>query len=90
MKPSIGRIVIARGEAALGNSADEAPAMITRVWGQREDGAWTVNATVFPDGAISGAATRGVSSVGLYADEVAAKDAASLPGNTVLYWPPRV
>lgn len=48
-KPSIGRIVIAAILPEMNNGSGEAPAIITRVWGQRPDGGWTVNIRIFPD-----------------------------------------
>lgn len=48
-KPSLGRIVITRVPPALNNGADEAPAIITRVWGEQPDGSWTVNMRVLTD-----------------------------------------
>jgi subtilisin-like proprotein convertase family protein len=48
-KPSLGRIVIARVAPAENNGSDEAPAVITRVWGEAPDGSWTVNVRVLVD-----------------------------------------
>ena len=50
MKPSIGRIVIAKN--VLSNGADEHPAIINRVWSDGDPAQGTVvaiNVTVFPD-----------------------------------------
>jgi hypothetical protein len=44
MKPSVGRIVLVFADPKLNNGADEAPAIITRVFSDT-----CVNVTVFPD-----------------------------------------
>lgn len=87
MKPSIGRIVTAVGFKARSNGTDEAPAMITRVWGQREDGVWTVNATLFPDNKDP----QLITSVLLYPSPDAARETyAANEQTTALHWPERV
>ena len=51
MKPSAGSIITTKG-AVSSNGTDEAPAIITRVWGDKDpavDGKVLVNSTVFPD-----------------------------------------
>ena len=86
-KPSQGRIVTARGGRAVSNGCETAPALITRVFGQNENGSWTVNATLFPDATDP----RTVTSVYLYEDEDALPaDLADNPRVTALHWPARV
>ena len=85
MVPTQGRIVTAKGGRAVSNGCDTAPAVITRVWSQRENGAWLVNVTLFPDATDP----RTVTSVYLYETE------ADIPeglhqSTTSLYWPARV
>ena len=87
MEPSVGRMVTAVGAAALSNGAVDAPAVITRVWSQREDGAWLVNATVFPDATTL---IRVVTSVYLFDDADAAVSACDNDATTALHWPERV
>lgn len=86
--PSPGRIVTAVGMAARSNGVDTAPALITRIWSQREsDGAWMVNATIFRDNA----SPNYVTSAYLVYDEPGAR---ALIGDnetmTALHWPVRV
>lgn len=91
MQPTQGRIVIVSGTSVRSNGCDTAPAIVTRAWGQREDGAWVINATVLPDAGTPKALT----SVALYAGAAeveAARDA--LPEHTresvtLAYWPSR-
>lgn len=85
-QPSAGRIVLAVGAQAAGNGSDVAPALITRTWGENEDGSWTVNMTVFPDAGSPVSAT----SVKLFADEEMAREALVFSTSTAAYWPPRV
>lgn len=86
--PSVARIVMAMGPRARGNGAQEAPAIITRVWsGPNENGAWLVNAMIFLDAGNANPAT----SVYIYADRKAAEEAiAKNEHATVLFWPERV
>jgi subtilisin-like proprotein convertase family protein len=49
-KPSLGRVVIALVNPNENNGSDVAPAEITRVWSEREDGTWTINVKVNLDG----------------------------------------
>jgi subtilisin-like proprotein convertase family protein len=49
MKPTLGRVVIAQTDANYNNGSDLAPAVITRVWGERPEGGWTVNVKVLRD-----------------------------------------
>ena len=88
MKPTTGRVVLAVGGVAESNGTQVAPAIITRVWSPREgDGAWCVNATVFPDAASPVVVT----SAYLYHDQAAAVEARDkAPTVIALYWPPRV
>lgn len=79
---SLCRFVLVLGPVACHNGADVAPAVITRVWS-----AELVNVTVLPDGYQP----RHATSVRLFADEQAARDA--IAGNehgVAAYWPPRV
>lgn len=88
MTPSVGRIVVVRAAPHQNNGADEAPAVVTRVWGQRGDGAWTVNLRVLLDGSD---VTPAKTSVALFPDRDAAVAAATGPTDTyVAWWPPRV
>lgn len=84
-KPSPARIVLAVGAKAQSNGTDTAPAIITRVWSEKDD-VWLVNATVLPDATDPVVAT----SVYLYADEEAARGSLQNEYTTALYWPPRV
>ncbi len=77
---------MAVGFRAAMNGTDEAPALITRVWSETEDGATTVNATVFPD---TGSPVN-VTSVKLWPDEAAARASLAHSTTTALYWPERV
>lgn len=84
--PSIGRIVTAVGFLARSNGTDVAPAMITRTWGQHEDGTWTVNVTIFRDNAAENYAT----SVRLFDTEDEARASLQHETGTALHWPARV
>jgi hypothetical protein len=81
-KPSLGRIVIADVDPAMNNGSDQAPAVITRVWGEHPDGGWTVNLRVFVD---SPGAELCKTSVRLF-------DEPSVGENRphTAWWPPRV
>jgi hypothetical protein len=85
--PTVGRIITVVGGVARSNGTDVAPAIVTRAWGQREDGAWTINARVFPDAGIEQNAT----SIVLWPDEDAAR--ATLEGQPLTvhaaFWPAR-
>lgn len=87
-KPSPVRMVLAVGGKATSNGTDTAPAVITRVWNDQPgaDGAWLVNATVFPDCGDPALA----SSAYLHADEASARASLTHESQTALYWPPRV
>lgn len=79
---SLARSVLVIGKVAHHNGADVAPAVITRVWS-----ADMVNVTLFPDGY----APRHATSVTVYADEQAARQACEGDEHKVAaYWPPRV
>ncbi len=78
--PTVGRIVTAVLVSPV-NGTDLAPAIITRVWSQRDDASWTVNITAFPDCAQP----LIMSSVKLVNDEQAAREA----GGHAAYWPAR-
>ncbi len=84
--PSPARTVLAVGGKAKSNGAEVAPAVITRVWSQRDETSWLVNATLLPD---CGAPVV-VTSVYLFEDEQAARDSLQHETATALYWPPRV
>jgi hypothetical protein len=80
--PTLGRIVIVRNVLAAN---DQAPAIITRVWGPR-----CVNLTIWPDGATQPTCKT---SVPLYETQREALDYLDkLPGHTplVAHWPDRV
>lgn len=81
-KPSVGRIVHAVLPSQV-NGTDLAPAVITRVWSEREDGSWTVNLSVLPDAT---AAVYVMTSARLCEDEETAR--ASGQAFTA-FWPPR-
>lgn len=85
-KPSAGHIVLAVGGKAEANGSDTCPAVITRVWSER-DGAWLTNARLLPDASNESPA---VMSVYLFDDEQAARDSRQHETATALYWPPRV
>jgi hypothetical protein len=80
-KPSLCRMVIAIVDPANNNGADVAPAVITRVWGQQPDGAWTVNVQVFNDSPVSEWKT----SIVLFDTEEQARE----HGTHAAFWPPR-
>lgn len=88
-KPSVGRIVIAVGFKARSNGTDIAPAVITRVFSQRDDGAWCVNVKLLLDfGGV-----ENVTSVYLFTDESAARESIASENRqymTALHWPERV
>ncbi|MBM0275335.1 hypothetical protein [Micromonospora tarensis] len=82
-KPSIGRVVIAFVDPIGNNGAQECPAVITRVWGERKDGGWTVNIKTLKDGNVD----EWLTSVALFENEGAAMDH---DPKRSCYWPPRV
>jgi hypothetical protein len=85
--PTVGRIVLAVGFKAQANGTDVAPAIITRVWSQRDDGAWCVNAKLFRDAS----SCEDVTSAYLFDDEEAARsNNESHETTTSLHWPARV
>jgi hypothetical protein len=79
-------MVLAVGGKAKANGNELAPAVITRVWSEREDGSWLVNATLLPDAS----APAVITSVYLFEDEQAARDSLQHETSTALFWPPRV
>lgn len=81
-KPSLARMVIAQADPATNNGADVCPAVITRVWGERPDGGWTVNVRTLNDGPDVGWKT----SVVLFETEEQAREY----GIDGCWWPPRV
>lgn len=92
MKPTIGRIVIALGGPVVSNGTNVAPAIITRVWSDRDtreedqDAApILINATAFPD--MAGAQI--LSSTRLFDTKEQAEKAYEPGGPAVAYWPPR-
>jgi hypothetical protein len=89
-RATIGRIVLVAGAGAQNNGATRAPAIVTRVWGEpNEGGKQMVNLTLFPDAAPP----MPQGSVWLYASEQAAMDAVSGVTSIDLfaaYWPERV
>lgn len=86
-KPSIGRIVFAIVDPTRNNGSEIAPAVITRVWEETDEGAWIVNYKILYDGeAAPGYAT----SARLYNDERAARAASGPLAGVSSYWPPKV
>jgi hypothetical protein len=79
MKPSVGRIVIARVEPVWNNGADLCPAIITRVWGDE-----MINVKLLPDGPQD---VVWRTSVPLCADEASARAHAD---ERAVFWPGRV
>ena len=81
-KPSPARMVIAVVDPSMNNGSSEAPAVITRVWGEHPGGGWTVNLRVFVD---TPAAPLSLTSVRLF-------DEPSVGENRphTAWWPPRV
>ena len=87
-EPSIGCVVIVRAAPALNNGATQAPAVITRVWSQQDNGAWTVNVRILLDASD---ATPAKTSISLFPDQAAADAAVpTLTDTHVAWWPPRV
>lgn len=84
MKPSIGRTIIVRSNAARSNGTNIAPAVITRVHCSDGRGAVLVNTTAFPDCAVPVV----VSSVPLFATQADADHAVG-PDGCAAWWPPR-
>ena len=91
-KPSLGRVVIALVDPATNNGADEAPAIITRVWSDT-----IVNARVLLDGDQ----TPWKTSISLHPDREAVDAARSKVAEDsgialsavrmhAAFWPPRV
>jgi subtilisin-like proprotein convertase family protein len=80
-KPSKGRIVIAQVSTEGNNGADTCPAVVTRVWGERPDGSWTINVKALKDGPVDEWKT----SVILFETE---QDARAY-GLGSCFWPPR-
>lgn len=83
-KPNVGRAVLVMGGPAVSNGTDVAPAVITRVWSDD-----LVNVTISPDGSNG---VRACTSVRLYRDEMAARDARSKAPEgsgtaAYAYWP---
>jgi hypothetical protein len=68
-------------DAQKNNGAEEAPALVTRVWSQRADGSWTVNVRVISDSAD---VPEWRTSVALYDTEADARAA----GGTHTAWCP--
>lgn len=97
-KPSIGRIVHAFVDPRFNNGADVAPALISRVWEERNDGRpQLVNARVLTDGPD----VTWVTSIPLYESREAAEAdfEGKLPDQQdtgvpqvpfAAFWPPRV
>jgi hypothetical protein len=82
--PSIGGTVLVRMLPNWNNGADVAPATITRVWSQADDGSWTINVRVLADGET----VEWRTSISLYLDQAAA-DEAKPDGTSAGWWPPR-
>lgn len=84
-KPSIGRIVIVPANGNPNNGADEAPAVVTRVWGENPNG-WTVNVRVLRDSSTAANDADWRTSVTLCETEDLAREV----GTHTAWWPPRV
>lgn len=82
--PSLGRIVLVKVNPASNNGSDTAHAAITRVWGQGDDGNWTINVRVTLDASL--VADPWLTSVRLFDTE----EQAVANGPSSAYWPPRV
>jgi hypothetical protein len=82
-KPSLARMVIANVDASQNNGSPEAPAVITRVWGEHPEGGWVVNLRVFVDAATMPLSQTSVRLV----DE---KPEALHEALHKAWWPPRV
>lgn len=80
--PSKGRIVMVPADPHENNGDKDAPALVTRVFGQRPDGGWTVNVRVLFDS--NSIAWR--TSVALFETE----DQARAGGEHTAWWPARV
>jgi hypothetical protein len=86
--PSLGRIVLVPADPNSNNGANEAPAVVTRVWAEKSDG-WLVNLRVLLDGS-------GVPEWRTSVTLCETKDAALAVGGThigatgIAWWPPRV
>lgn len=82
-KPSPARMVMMGIAEHENNGADVCPAVVTRVWGQRPDGGWTVNVRCLPDSTE----TPWKTSVVLFETEEQARQY-GIAG--ACFWPPRV
>lgn len=86
--PSLGRVVLVPADPTNNNGADEAAAIVTRVWNEKADG-WLVNLRVLADG-------DGVPVWRTSVTLCETKDAALAVSSThigatgVAWWPPRV
>lgn len=79
--PSLGRVVIAHvAEPAMNNGSIEAPAIITRVFGQHPAGGWIVNLRVLLDAFTTP----------LHLTSVRLLDEAPEGQTHTCWWPPRV
>jgi len=87
MKPSIGRVVITQGVISS-NGTSEHPALINRVWSDKEPAEATVliNCTVLPDGAPP---MHGMS-IQMFETREAAQAARAESSAPVAFWPDRV
>ena len=81
-KPSPARLVVAAVDPAINGGASEAPAVITRVWGEHPDGGWIVNLRVLVD---SQANPPHLTSVRLFEQPSVASAASG-----TAWWPPGV
>lgn len=80
--PSLTRMVIAQADPAFNNGADVCPAVITRVFGERPSGGWTVNVRLLMDGPTVDWKT----SLVLFDTEEQAREY----GKGGCWWPPRI
>lgn len=82
-KPSLGRVVLVLVEPTTNNGSDTAPATVTRVWSEQQDGSWLVNVKV----ALDSVSDRWLTSIPLFGTE---DDARAYTGPNAAFWPPRV
>lgn len=81
-RPSLAQLVVAAVDPAINSGSPEAPAVITRVWGEHADGGWVVNVRAFVD---SQAYPPHLKSVRLF-DQPSVEGAAT----GTAWWPPGV
>ncbi|MFJ9887176.1 hypothetical protein ACIQRW_15080 [Streptomyces sp. NPDC091287] len=80
--PSLGLVVLVLVNPITNNGSDSAPATVTRVWEQHQDGSWLVNLKANLDAPTS---SKWFTSVRLFDTE----DQAQAHDSEAAYWPPR-